>query len=903
MKFKSLLITFFFPMLIVSIHAETVYIGNYFLAKKLQEIAPGCIEDRELDTECTELGSITSLILNDNELDLFLEHERNLTGLEYLTELKTLTLQINKLSLEIYETDFPGKLEDLTIGTSNLNNIDPNETMVAVTVHQLPASIKNLTLSGGRSATYYFGIDIYKWSDGIEKIDANCYYLTLPEFPSSVKKLKIGNVYDLHKIKLNEGITDLEVYNHIYFFDDIETPPILPVLPASLKTFKLDQFYTYYDGMPIVDLDKEFFRDKFILNEGLESLTIQYAEWFKYINYPSTLKYIEYNNTNGSLIGALPEGLETFKYNDNYYYSGEFNFPSSLRHLELRQNGMSRIPYQFNEGLLTLDISLNPIFNFSIKWPSSLEEFTANYCDLEFIPEDYFTFPKNLKILRLDGNAELSCIPELPKTLEVLEIEYTNISCLPNKPESITPAPTLPFCTNSCGFSMNDNVYSGRVYIDMNDNWGFQEGDIPIAGAIIHSNHGTFVSDEEGRYSITTGPLEEIEFWLDFYHPLLDKLFHSNNRISTYYYESTAEGLNEENLDFEIYLLSGNDLTVAASNNKAKPGFDNQVFLTIKNNGTLAVSNARLAVAKPVDWTLKETLPPATFTTSDSIIWENISLSPMESKHLEFTATLPATSSILGQPYSYTAKVTPLNDDLFPENNTFIISDTVRGAYDPNDKLVYPTTVLPGYSEGERFIYTIRFQNTGNDTATIVYILDTIQSGLTAGSLEIINNSHEVKYTPLEGGIVRFDFPGIQLPDSTTNEQESQGFVTFSLAPEADLPQGSVFENRAAIYFDFNEPIITNTATVEVIVPTGIRERSNFVSKLYPNPARSYARIEWSEKGKAYVSLIDISGRIIFQSITQNSYQDLSLSRLKAGMYFVKVDIGANSSISKLIVE
>ncbi|MEO0405496.1 MAG: hypothetical protein AAF193_11550, partial [Bacteroidota bacterium] len=51
----------------------------------------------------------------------------------------------------------------------------------------------------------------------------------------------------------------------------------------------------------------------------------------------------------------------------------------------------------------------------------------------------------------------------------------------------------------------------------------------------------------------------------------------------------------------------------------------------------------------------------------------------------------------------------------------------------------------------------------------------------------------------------------IQLPDSTNNEPESHGLVSFKITPLPDLPVGTVLENTAYIYFDNNEPIITNT--------------------------------------------------------------------------------------------
>ncbi len=59
--------------------------------------------------------------------------------------------------------------------------------------------------------------------------------------------------------------------------------------------------------------------------------------------------------------------------------------------------------------------------------------------------------------------------------------------------------------------------------------------------------------------------------------------------------------------------------------------------------------------------------------------------------------------------------------------------------------------------------------------------------------------------------MIRVLYDGILLPDSTTDEAGSHGFFTFSIRPYANTLSGTIIENSAAIYFDTNLPIITNT--------------------------------------------------------------------------------------------
>jgi uncharacterized repeat protein (TIGR01451 family) len=135
-------------------------------------------------------------------------------------------------------------------------------------------------------------------------------------------------------------------------------------------------------------------------------------------------------------------------------------------------------------------------------------------------------------------------------------------------------------------------------------------------------------------------------------------------------------------------------------------------------------------------------------------------------------------------------------------------------AYDPNDKQVFPV----GYSD-EHYIatdttleYLIRFQNTGNAPATHVIIRDTIDDNLDLTSFQFLANSHPVFTTVrYESREVEFYFQNIMLPDSVNNEPESHGFVSFRIRPQADIPLLTELNNTAAIYFDNNPPIITNT--------------------------------------------------------------------------------------------
>jgi uncharacterized repeat protein (TIGR01451 family) len=168
----------------------------------------------------------------------------------------------------------------------------------------------------------------------------------------------------------------------------------------------------------------------------------------------------------------------------------------------------------------------------------------------------------------------------------------------------------------------------------------------------------------------------------------------------------------------------------------------------------------------------------------------------------------------LGQNIPITLTLTLLDGDgnVF-YTNTWTLNPVVTCAYDPNDKIALPE----GYAEPHFILadtdltYTIRFQNTGNAPAEDVWIEDILHAEfLDISSFEPLAASHDY-YTELQpDGRLRFFFDNIMLPDSTNDEPNSHGYVTFRISLKEDVEPGDVILNDAAIYFDLNEPIITN---------------------------------------------------------------------------------------------
>lgn len=245
-----------------------------------------------------------------------------------------------------------------------------------------------------------------------------------------------------------------------------------------------------------------------------------------------------------------------------------------------------------------------------------------------------------------------------------------------------------------------------------------------------------------------------------------------------------------------------------------------------------------------------------------------------------------------------------VNEHPMADGNPFLDMDCeeVIGAYDPNDKLGWPKGYgAQHYIEPNTAIeYRIRFQNTGTDTAFMVVIRDTLSPFLDPVSLRAGAASHNYEFD-LEGDAVAiFRFENILLPDSNVNEALSHGFVNFRISQKPDVALESVIENEAAIYFDFNEPVITNPVfhTVGrnfIEVSTDVHELPEGLGALlaYPNPSAGAVTFEIpsAQPVKATFVLYDSFGRLVLRKGFEGQRFLFNGHDHPKGIYFYKVEV------------
>ncbi len=241
------------------------------------------------------------------------------------------------------------------------------------------------------------------------------------------------------------------------------------------------------------------------------------------------------------------------------------------------------------------------------------------------------------------------------------------------------------------------------------------------------------------------------------------------------------------------------------------------------------------------------------------------------------------------------------------KSNVFYYDTPTRCSQDPNDKLVNPMRVKNYTLLDEHLIYTIRFQNTGNDLAYRVVIRDTLDPKLDWSDLKVLNSSHPNQLVSeiSDNGILTFSFENIRLPFEKLDKDGSNGFVCYSIKAIANVPEESKISNTASIYFDYNPSIRTNTTQSVMVekIPlntTQIKEDALGLL-LYPNPACNYLKMSSKIQKPIHYILYTIEGK----EITQNKFTtegQLNLENLNSGMYFLEFRYSKVSETRKLII-
>lgn len=335
--------------------------------------------------------------------------------------------------------------------------------------------------------------------------------------------------------------------------------------------------------------------------------------------------------------------------------------------------------------------------------------------------------------------------------------------------------------------------------------------------------------------------------------------------------------------------LSPFDLSVYALQGISRVGFPFTFSVRLINNTGASGENVSVTLDHDPLFTFISGTQGAV-ASPGQVQWTIPVIAPFEQRWLQVSMQVPPDPLLTGNVHDWSATATTTSNESNTANNTYSSEGTIVASYDPNDKVGTANvsrSTEQFYLDQDLWIeYVVRFQNTGSDTAFTVVIRDVLEEDLDIESVQILGASHA--FTPSFGDTreLVFTFPNILLPDSTTDLLGSQGFVAFRIKPRTGLLPGDLIANSAAIYFDFNQPIITEPSVLVAEFSTGVSDRAANALDLWPVPAKDRLNID-SPTPIVGIRILASDGREVIHPDKQTIPLNVDLTGVEAGVYLI----------------
>ncbi len=850
---KKLILLLSIVFIINETKAQYVTIPSPQFVTWLQSHFPSCISGNQMDTTCVAITSATYINLGPNFIT-------DLTGIQYF------------------------------------DNLDSLNCMDSHALTYIPA------LPGGLT---YFDSD-------------NSLLASLPVLPN--------------------GITYMDCRNNVL--------TSLPALPNALITL-----YCCNNQLTSLPVLPNSLQDLYCENNLLTSLPA----------LPNSLGNFNCNNNQITSLPTLPNSLVSLNCSYNLLTVLP-SLPNSLTNLNCKYNQITNMPALSN-SFFTLDCSHNQITSLpalgSSLWrltcndnqltslpslPNTLEELYCQNNQITTIP----TLPgnNNFSVINCSNNL-LTILPALPFYLNTLICSNNNIFCMPLIPMYVGDSASFQIYNNPVTCLPNYTVnmppyllaYPLCILGDLVNNPNNCANAEGIAGFVYKDINGNCMKDA-GDTILSNFPIK-------LYTPGNVLISQSYTAVNGVYSFPELAGTYVTKIDTTGFPL------VAQCN---YPGIDSTVILTLASPLAQDV-NFSFTCPPGFDIGTKSVLPQGQifpgqfhgfkFNTGDLSNWYHLHCAsgvsgqvvatftgPINFDSIYFNGLVPSvagnvftysipdfgtipiynsfkinkiytdTTANIGDSICVNILVTPTAGDNNTSNNNFNYCYYVGNSYDPNYKETYPRYVSYGFDD--YFYYTIHFQNVGSSAAINIHVLDTLDSNLDLNTFEVIDYSHP-NTTWLTGRNLAVYFTNINLPDSTTDFDGSQGFIQYRIKPKLNRPGGTQVHNRASIYFDYNAPVVTNATLNQFGLSNGISQLSNLTSQIsiYPNPTNGKFTIvlrQAQDDGKLKLEITNVLGEIIYQSEIHNLKSEINLSNQPAGIYFVRI-IGGTQSLNQKMVK
>ncbi|HCQ13838.1 T9SS type A sorting domain-containing protein [Flavobacterium sp.] len=569
--------------------------------------------------------------------------------------------------------------------------------------------------------------------------------------------------------------------------------------------------------------------------------------------------------------------------------------------------------YCNNNQLATLDVSSNVnllFINCKNNFLTTIDTSSINDLAFGINCENNLLTSLNLKGIGSTFNYAFNALsygynPNLEYICINSYVDISNPFSLYGYIQDYNSAASLSNCVvNSyCSFAPGGTYYTiqGNTKYDQANN-GCDVSDTNYANLKINltdgTNSGTVIANSSGNYTLlvsagthTLNPVLENPSYFTISPSTTNVTFPTTASPFTQNFCISPNGVHND-LSIELIPL-----------NNARPGFDSLYKIKYKNKGTQTQSGTVNFTLQDAVQDVVATNPSPTTSVLNTLSWSFTNLLPFETREISILLNVnssvetPAVNS--GDVLSFSSTIVGLTDET-PTDNSVEVNQIVVNSFDPNDKACLEGTTISPTKIGDYVHYRIRFENSGTANAQNVVVKDVIDTTkFEISTLQFVDSSHSCITKISNGNKVEFIFEGINLP---FNDANNDGYIVFKIKSKNTLVVGNQITNNANIYFDYNAPIATNTATSTYQALNNVDFDFGNYFTLSPVPAKDFLNITTKQQ----VAIKSISVYNMLCQLVQtfiNPSNAIDVSNLKSGSYILKMTTENGVLSSKFLKE
>lgn len=444
---------------------------------------------------------------------------------------------------------------------------------------------------------------------------------------------------------------------------------------------------------------------------------------------------------------------------------------------------------------------------------------------------------------------------------------------------------------------------SGKVYLDSNKNCNYNAGEarIPYQPIVIKDAatgvvEATVYTDYQGNYSINLDNSKNYQLHLIHVIGCRNGVNYVNVSSWTTGASITKDiPLDPDSLNFSVYTWQ---------NGSTRPNMNYHIYFGY--NGLFSTANQQYKITLPAKVSFVSS-SLSSYSISGNVVTVNASTSPNYYSWYSHYITVRIDTTVTHtDTLCFWVELVRMSNEADTSDNVINFCRPAFVSYDPNDKSASSASMNKDGSfsnPNDEITYTVRFQNTGTAPARNVNVRDVIDPNLDLNTFRIRAMSHKGSIYTNENREMKFDFPEIELPDSLHDEPRSHGHIIYSIRPKAGLALNTTISNTAAIYFDYNAPVMTNTTrnTYKIV---------EVVNSIISSPSIDFTLVRqgnmfgFSAPERIQQILItDIGGKTI-QKVSPNSKKtEIDMGNLSESMYIIRVDFQKGYISKKFIFQ